>query len=320
MKYKVFHLLFLILIANVQSQVVLTEIMFDPLGTDFEYTTNNLAQKQLFVGYANRSIIINEIMYGPLPKQSEWIEIFNRGSYIINLNNWAISDSDTDDIAFIEEDFLLNPNDYFVLAKDSSLLEIFNLPPSSFTLLKNWPTLNNDFDSVFLYDLNGTVMDQVDYFKSWGGGSGFSLERINPDLASNDSLNWSSSVAFEGGTPGAQNSIFTQVLPSVAALSIAPNPFSPDDDGKEDFTVISYEVPSTTAVVNIKIYDLRGRLIRFLSNNQPSGARNSVVWDGKDDANQRARIGIYIVFLQALNAEAGLLKTARKTVVLAGKL
>jgi hypothetical protein len=220
-----------------------------------EDTTNNLAQNLLLVGYSERSIIINEIMYAPLTRKSEWIEIFNRTSNTINLKDWAISDSDSNDLAFVLDDILLSPNDYFVLAEDSSLLDIFSLLPGSFILLKNWPTLNNDLDSVILYDLIGTVMDKVRYLKSWGGGSGISLERINPDLASNDSLNWSSSVAFEGGTPASQNSIFTQVLPSEAAISIEPNPFSPDEDGKDDFAVISYDLPVTTSVVNIKIYD-----------------------------------------------------------------
>lgn len=283
-------------------------------------TTNNLAQKQLLVGYSESSVIINEIMYAPLSSQSEWIEVFNRSSKTIDLKNWAISDSDSNDLAFIGDDFFLSPNDFFVLAEDSSILDLFHLPPGSLIVSKDWPTLNNDFDSVMLYDLTGTVIDRVNYLKSWGGDRGISLERINPDLASHDSLNWSSSAAFEGGTPASQNSIFTQVLPSHATLTIEPNPFSPDGDGKDDFAVISYELPVTTAVVNIKIYDVRGRLIRFLSNNRPSGAHNSVIWDGKDDENQKARIGIYIIFLQALNAEAGLLRTAKKTVVLAGKL
>lgn len=285
-----------------------------------EDISNNLAQKELLVGFSEASVIINEIMYSPLSNQTEWVELWNRSSRTVNLNRWAISDSDTNSKAFIINDFLLESNGYFVVAEDSSLLELFSPPPGSFTVLKNWPTLNNNFDSVMLYDLAGNTIDRVNYSNSWGGNVGISLERINQNLASNDSSNWSSSVNFVGGTPAAQNSIFTQVLPSDATLSIEPNPFSPDGDGKDDFAIISYELPVTTATVNIKIYDIRGRLIRFLANNQSSGSINSVIWDGKDNNDQRARMGIYIVFLQALNAQAGVLKTVKKTVVLAGKL
>lgn len=163
-------------------------------------------------------------------------------------------------------------------------------------------------------------MDRVDYRSSWGGGNGIALEKINPHFASNDSLNWSSSVVLEGGTPGKRNSIFAESLPPETTLQIAPNPFSPDEDGRDDFAIISYQLPLNTAVVNLKIYDLRGRLIRFLANNQPSGSQSSMVWNGRDDNGQRARMGIYIVFLQALNAQSGQLKTEKETVVLAEKL
>ncbi|MFQ5706207.1 MAG: lamin tail domain-containing protein [bacterium] len=285
-----------------------------------EDASNNIAHRELRVSFQERAIVINEIMYSPLSNQAEWVELYNRSSRAIHLKDWAISDSDTNTRAFVEKDVVLNSRDYFVVAEDSSLLQLFSLPATSLTILKNWPTLNNEFDRVVLFDLTGNRIDQVDYLRSWGGSSGFSLEKINPNLSSNDSTNWSTSVALAGGTPGAQNSLFAQVLPSDVTLTVTPDPFSPDNDGQDDFAVISYELPLTTAAVNVKIYDVRGRLIRFLANNQASGSRNAIVWDGMDNDNQKARTGIYIVFLQALNAESGILKTAKKTVVLAGKL
>jgi hypothetical protein len=265
-------------------------------------------------------VVINEIMYSPLSNQAEWVEIVNLSSETVNLQGWGLSDSDTASKSAIEDKPALPPNGYFVWAQNASLLDIFDLPNEFFAVLKNWPTLNNDFDSVVLYDLTGAPIDRVDYRQSWGGGSGISLEKINPHFASNDSLNWSSSVVVEGGTPGKRNSIFAESLPTETTLQIAPNPFSPDEDGRDDFAVINYALPLNTAVVNVKIYDLRGRLIRFLANNQPTGSQSNIVWDGRDDNGQKARLGIYIVFLQALNAQAGQLKAEKETVVLAGKL
>jgi len=285
-----------------------------------ENTTNNIAAKQLFVGFPERTAVINEIMYSPLSNQPEWVEILNLSSLAINLDKWSVSDSDTGKRAIFGSNSNLAPNGFFVLAEDSTILDFFNPPIGSVSFSKKLPSFNNDFDSVVLYDPSDVIMDRVNYSQDWGGDTGVSLEKINPNLASNDSTNWSSSVVILGGTPGEQNSIFTQTLPSDADLSISPNPFSPDNDGQEDFTIISYEVPVTTASVNIKIYDLRGRLVRFLANNQPSGSTNSIVWDGYDDNGRLSRIGIYVVFLQALNAEAGLLRTQKRTVVLATNL
>lgn len=283
-------------------------------------TTNNIASEQFFVGFPARTVVINEIMYSPLSNQPEWIEILNLSFWPINLSKWSVSDSDTGKRVKFGSHSNLAPNGFFVLAEDSSILDFFNPPFGSVSVSRKLPSFNNDFDSVVLYDPSDVIMDRVDYNKDWGGDSGISLEKINPVLASNDSTNWSSSVSIPGGTPGERNSIFTQTLPAEAGLSIAPNPFSPDNDGEKDFTIISYEVPITTASVNIKIYDLRGRLVRFLANNQASGSTNSIVWDGHDDTGRLSRIGIYVVFLQALNAEAGLLSTQKKTVVLAANL
>ncbi|MFQ5675803.1 MAG: hypothetical protein ACE5G1_07910, partial [bacterium] len=238
----------------------------------------------------------------------------------IDLSQWAFSDSDTSRKSLFNANSLLPPHGFFVVSEDSSILARFNLPRQSFSILKSFPSLNNDFDSVVLYDLAGTVIDRVDYRSDWGGDLGVSLEKINPGLASSDKTNWSSSVAPAGGTPGETNSIFTQTLPSAADIKIEPNPFSPNNDGIDDFTIVRYELPLTTATINVKIFDLRGRLIRFLANNRAPGATGSIVWDGNDDYGQRARMGIYIVFLQAINAGAGVLKTEKKTVVLAGSL
>jgi len=285
-----------------------------------EDTTNNSASKQFFVGFPERTAVINEIMYSPLSHQPEWIEILNLSTLPINLAKWSVSDSDFSKRVNFGSNSNLAPNGFFVLAEDSSIFDFFNPLIGSVSVSKKLPSFNNDFDSVLLYDPSDIILDRVDYNKDWGGDSGISLEKINPALASNDNTNWSSSVTILGGTPGEQNSIFTQTLPADADLSIAPNPFSPDNDGYEDFAIISYEVPITTASVNIKIYDLRGRLVRFLANNQPSGSRNSIVWDGHDDNGRLSRIGIYVVFLRALNAEAGLLRTQKKTVVLAANL
>ncbi|MFQ5649706.1 MAG: lamin tail domain-containing protein [bacterium] len=271
-------------------------------------------------GFAPSSVRVNEIMYSPLDGQPEWIEIINTLPTTIDLTRWAVTDSDTRARVFILDRVFLAPEAFLVLVADSSILEVFSPSPRSLVELKALPSLNDDFDSVVALDLLGQQIDRVDYRKSWGGARGISLEKIRPDLASGDSSNWSSSVTFLGGTPGARNSIFAETVVAGGRISITPNPFSPDGDGKDDFVLIGYELPMTTASVNVKIYDLRGRLIRFLANNRPAASQNTIVWDGTDSHGEIARMGIYIVFLQALNAQAGVLETQKKTLVLAGKL
>jgi flagellar hook assembly protein FlgD len=143
---------------------------------------------------------------------------------------------------------------------------------------------------------------------------------LNPDISSNDASNWSTSVNSLGASPGLVNSIFTESLSSQAKVTVNPNPFSPDNDGFEDFTVINYNLTQSVAQLRIKVYDSKGRLLRTLANNQPTGANSSVIFDGLDDEGNPLRIGIYILFIEALNSSSGVVDVMKEVIVVARKL
>ena len=150
--------------------------------------------------------------------------------------------------------------------------------------------------------------------------AGESLEKINPSLNGNDGKNWSSNTLPSGGTPGYKNSIFTNYQVSASEITVSPNPFSPDGDGYEDFTIISYKLQNTVSQVRMKIYDVKGRLIKTILNNQPAGTEGQVVYNGLDDDNRKLRLGIYIIFMEALNDQNGVVETVKTTMVVGAKL
>ena len=61
-------------------------------------------------------------------------------------------------------------------------------------------------------------------------------------------------------------------------------------------------------------------LYDYLVNNEDSGAKRTLIWDGKNDSGQKCRIGIYIIYVEALNRTKVTIEKLVKTVVLAGKL
>ncbi|PJC61159.1 MAG: hypothetical protein CO025_00505, partial [Ignavibacteria bacterium CG_4_9_14_0_2_um_filter_37_13] len=105
-----------------------------------------------------------------------------------------------------------------------------------------------------------------------------------------------------------------------ANISVSPNPFSPDNDGFEDFTIINYNLSQTISQTRIKIFDSKGRLVRTLLNNQASGQSGSVVFNGLDDNGNPLRIGIYIVYLEAMNDASAVVDKLKTVVVVARKL
>jgi hypothetical protein len=281
--------------------------------------SNDRISKRLSVGYNSRSVVINEIYYAPRSGEVEWIELYNRSSEPVDLSMWRWRDRDADSLsAFPDSALILAPGELALLAAGREI--VYADPSAPVIAPKNWLTLNNDREQLVLADFHGRVQDSLSFSQQWGGDTGISLERINPNLTSSDSSNWSSCVDPNGSTPGKRNSIFTEMVPRQATISILPQPFSPDGDGRDDFALIQLQVPATTATAQVKIYDVRGRLVHHLLNNAPIGATHQVIWNGRDDANQLAPTGIYIVYLQAIQATGGVLVEARTTVVLARKL
>ncbi len=275
----------------------------------------------LSIGFPENVVVINEIMYSPQTRQPEWFELFNCSETEVDLQHWSVADSDSSSKTTVSAGhFSLPAGSFAIVTEDSSILEFFTFPPDKAIVLSPWPSLNNSNDHLFLFDQNKNIIDQVYYFENWGGDIGVSLERINPSLASNDANNWHSCVALTGGTPGGPNSIFVEVLPAQAALSVSPNPFSPNNDGMDDVTIISYNLPFNLSQVQVKIYDVRGRLIRLLVNNQTSGVSNSIIWDGRDKDSNICRMGIYIIYLEAIHYQQGVVKALKTSVVLAQKL
>jgi hypothetical protein len=78
----------------------------------------------------------------------------------------------------------------------------------------------------------------------------------------------------------------------VALRNIYPNPFS-----SATTATFTLENPS---LVTIGIYDVRGRLVRLLAQDEYRGAgEHSAVWDGHNSAGQPASAGIYFLSFMA---------------------
>ncbi|MCH9028467.1 MAG: hypothetical protein IH819_02390 [Bacteroidetes bacterium] len=61
-------------------------------------------------------------------------------------------------------------------------------------------------------------------------------------------------------------------------------------------------------------------LYKPLANSQASCSSGSVIFDGRDDSGDALRIGIYIIFLEAINEGSGVVETMKTVVIVARKL
>ena len=277
--------------------------------------------------YNKGEMVINEIMFDPAIDNSEFIELLNNSGKTINICGWKIEDENNKFFKLSNMGYIIPPNDYFILSSDSAMIKKYSLLNYQFKNILNITSLGliNSGKLILLKDAHGNTIDSVWYSANWHNKNfistkNISLERINPKLNGNDPLNWSSSADKLGATPSKQNSIFSININKASKISISTNPFSPDNDGFEDFTTINYNLTQIISQIRIKIFDSRGRLVRTLVNNQVSGSNGSVIFNGLDDAGNPLRIGIYIVFLEALNENFGTVENLKTVVVIARKL
>ena len=278
--------------------------------------------------YFSGALILNEIMFDPAEGNSEYIEFFNSSEDSIQLSGMQIKIGSSNKCKLAKTHLMLPPKNYFVLVADSS---IYNNYPwlktercinivgsSSLSLL-------NDASMIVLKDFYGTTLDSLTYSSDWHSKNvvitkNRSLERLNPLFDSNNHTNWNSCVSAEGGTPGRQNSIFSQNLSRESKVTINPNPFSPDGDGFEDYTVINFDLTKPLSQVRMKVFDSSGRLVRTLAENRLSSSKNSLIFDGLDDNNKPLRIGIFILLIETVAEGSGKVEIIKTPIVIARKL
>ncbi|MCF7802057.1 MAG: lamin tail domain-containing protein, partial [Candidatus Marinimicrobia bacterium] len=254
---------------------------------------NDSLMTPVFITYDDPTLLLTEIMYLPASTDREWIEIYNTSADSIQINDWSIADASQ--IVRLASDSAVSipPDAYFVIQAPGNPVTPSALSAESF------PNLNNTGDFLGILDPLGNWIDSLSFTQDWGDREGISLERIRLNAPTASASNWGNAVSPTGSTPGEQNSLFLDAIPKSLTLTISPNPFSPDDDGFEDFQTISYTLPFESGSISAEIFDVYGRKMATLAENQPVAAIGEIVWDGSWDYTHAIRMGIYILKFRA---------------------
>ncbi len=293
-------------------------------------------------------VVINEILYAPRaddfddrPDQPEYVELYNRADVSLTLRGAFWTDrpdeeGEADTLHFGRNQLVGIPPGGFAIVYASpepeALVEAFPALDTSAArrvligLDRSSLGLLNGGSLIHLRRRDGAVLDSVFYDPDWHvsgleDDTGVALERLDPGGPSNDPANWTSSVAVGGGTPGRPNSVRLPpgAPPVEAGLEVLPSPFSPDGDGHEDVTAIRYVLGAPASLLRLRIFDSYGREV-YSVEAQLGGREGRIPWDGRDSDDRRLRIGIYVVLLEALDAEGGTVATYKAPVVLARPL
>jgi hypothetical protein len=123
------------------------------------------------------NVIINEIMYNPIGTDTnhEWIEIYSTDS--INLSGWYFYENEVNhNLNLISGGWILNG--YAVIA-DNSETFLLDYPDYNSTLIdSSWSSLSNTGESIAIKDKSKNIIDELSYPTSFANGDSFSLSLI----------------------------------------------------------------------------------------------------------------------------------------------
>jgi hypothetical protein len=277
-------------------------------------------------------VVINELLFNPKTDGTDYVELYNRSSKVINLKNLFLANrSSTGAVANLKQislaDVALFPSEYIVISEDETIVkrQYTAKNPTAFINLSSMPSYSDDKGNVSLLNNTGAMVDELPYDEKWhfaliDNREGVALERINPNASTKNKDNWTSAAKDIGyGTPSSQNSQFRQDLQVQGEVTVTPEVFSPDNDGFDDFLTISYRFPQNGYVMNVTVFDASGRPVRALQRNALCGQTGSFRWDGLDDKFAKLPLGPYIIFTEIFNLE-GKVKRFKNQVVVARRL
>jgi|DewCreStandDraft_4_1066084.scaffolds.fasta_scaffold18813_3 hypothetical protein len=294
-----------------------------------EYSEYNFAFP---INPEKNDVVINEILFNPPLNGVDFVEIYNRSSKNIDLTKLYLATTDPitnklKSMYNISSDCgILLAKDYLVLTTKPEVVSSQYLVPHINKLLKmnSLPSFNNDKGTVIICTKDSAIIDRFDYEENMHlpllvDYKGISLERINPDLPTNQRQNWHSAAQSAGfATPTYKNSQYSDLSISDNEISIDPEIFSPDNDGYNDVLKINYKLSKSGYIANVLIFNSKGVLIKNLIKNEYLGTEGNFIWDGYTDNLIKADIGIYIVFVEIFDTE-GNVKRYKKSATLAGK-
>jgi hypothetical protein len=159
---------------------------------------------------ARHSVLIHELLPDPIPSRglpnAEFIELKNVSSSDIQLRNWRVSNGST--TGKINTNFILKPDSLVILVSSGSLASFQAF--GSCISLTPFPTLNNEEDTLLLFNEKDSLIHAIAYNSSWYRNpvkkeGGWSLEMIDASQPCLQSMNWMASTSPFGGTPGKPN-------------------------------------------------------------------------------------------------------------------
>lgn len=278
------------------------------------------------------SVLINEVLFNPLPGGSDFVELVNVSDIPVALNQLKLATRS--DLGELKQIYpmsitqqVLQAGEYATCTKDPTavIAQYSNNNVASFVSMNSFPSYPDDAGTVVLLNNLQEVIDEFTYSEKMqspflADEEGVSLERISLEKPTGDPTNWASAAESAGfATPGLPNSQTRNEAEAENEITCEPQAFSPNGDDYNDDLTIHFNLDKPGYIANVRIFDAVGRPIIHLVKNQSLAQDGSWTWDGKNQSGQKQSIGVYVLLVELFDSE-GHTRAFKKTCTLTDRL
>jgi hypothetical protein len=293
-------------------QLEIPDVIFDFAGNrmqkcDFSFGLSEPAEPG--------DILLNEVLFNPLPGDPDYLELFNCSGKVIDASRLqliSINDASGDKseaVPVSDEYRCILPGEYYAITTDTKKISerYFSTDPDHLFETESLPSMPDDKGHLILYNRELDRIDELVYnddmhYSLLSTHEGVALEKTDPRSESEVAANWHSATESSGwGTPGASNSVFAEMPSTSDKVVLSSSKITPDSDGNEDFLTIRMNLKGNGNVVSVMVFDEAGNYVRKIASNLYAGSDVSVIWDGTADDGSLVNTGIYILLITLYN-------------------
>lgn len=255
------------------------------------------------------SIVINEVLFNPVPYGKDYVELYNVSNYTYRLSDLWFRDGE-EFIQLGENKEWFFPGEFLIFTEDVSITndnyEVENL--HHLHKVSNLPSFPDSSGEIVVVNAMKELVDSIYYEDSMHAEDliqeeGIALERVHPE----NQLFVSASYSVGYGTPTAQNSQYLdqQIAESI---TLVREVFSPNNDGEEDLLSLNIHSNELDLEATVSIHSLNGELIKVIAEKVHLGVLGNFYWDGKNDKGSLMGVGTYLVQIRTYSSQSGLEK------------
>lgn len=256
------------------------------------------------------NIVITEILPDPQAGTEDFLEVYNKGQYPVELAElrWAVRADDgwKAPSPVVRRPWLLFPGEYLALsaAPEALCRQYACLGRVEAATV---PALSAESGGIGLFSVDGRLIDEAMWDRKLHDPGlaitkGVAFERLDFNMPGIAPANWHSAASTAGfGTPGYANSHRAGDGSGGNWCSLAAGAFSPDNDGLDDLAWINWEFPAPGFRLDVRIFDAAGRPVRHLANNISAADKGKLSWNGLADNGLPLPKGSYAVKIAAWN-------------------